>query len=147
MTEIFDNEIRNLIREMLFKDIPEEAPYGFWVAPNLELYPVTFQGHTKKAGELVLKPRTKLNDEYKMATQNADSEFEIITPMEFLLQIGFSRVVIQSKRLVPYPSLFYSKPSSRKQKELIHDLAMMYDADPVDADSPQAKSQLARYLG
>jgi hypothetical protein len=74
MTETFDNEIKHLIREMLFKDIPDEAPYGFWVAPDLELYPVTFQGHIRKAGELVLKPRTKLNDEYKIATQDAYSQ-------------------------------------------------------------------------
>jgi hypothetical protein len=145
MTEIFDNTIRRLIKEMLFKDIPDEPPYGFWIGPDLELYPVTFQGHTKKAGELVLKPRSKLNDAYRQASQ--ESEMSILTPMEFLLKSGFSRVVIESKRLVPYPVLFYTKPSSRKQKELIQDLAMIYDVDPMDADSPEAKNRLARYLG
>jgi hypothetical protein len=64
--------------------------------------------------------------------------------MEFLLKIGFSRIVIQNRRLVPYPSLFYSKPSSRKQKELIHDLAMMYDVDPVEDNFADANTRIPR---
>ena len=90
---------------MSFKDIPDSHPYGFWLSPDLQLFIVPFEGHSKIASELVFKNK-KLKERFEEATAQADSEFDIITPMQFLESINFVRIVFDS-RLRPNPKLYY----------------------------------------
>lgn len=123
---------------MSFKDIPDSRPYGFWLSPDLQLFIVPFEGHSKIASELVFKNK-KLKIKYEEAMATADSEFDMITPMQFLESINFVRIVFDS-RLKPNPKLYFEGKASSKQIKLIKDLGMFYDT-PVVADNPELRQK------
>jgi len=43
-----------LLEATRFDDLPEHCPYGFWVTPNSDVYPVyTASGHSRVAGDIL----------------------------------------------------------------------------------------------
>lgn len=45
MTKEFDKYIKTILEYSSFNDLPNEAPYGFWIAPNGDFFPVKWQQH------------------------------------------------------------------------------------------------------
>lgn len=137
----FNTYIAELLMEMSFKDIPDQRPYGFWLSPDLQLFVVPFEGHSKIASELVFKNK-KLKRDYEAASAEQENEFDFLTPMQFLESERFIRIVFDS-RLRPNPKLYFAGHTDSSQIKLIKDLGMFYET-PVVQDNADLRAKRMR---
>lgn len=63
MTNLFDRYIDYILEATSFLDLPEKPPYGFWISPGGEFFPVKFERHYEEALKIITRNRT-LNQEY-----------------------------------------------------------------------------------
>ena len=106
-------ELYNLIFESDFSELPENAPYGFWIYPSGEFSIVNGQrNHAQIAQEII-------NDLFPPNTKYSN-------PNIFLLNNGFMRCVSDEYT----QSLFFDRdtvsPSSQQMRTL-KDLAIFYN--------------------
>lgn len=64
MTSNFDNFVNLFLEATSFLDLPDRPPYGFWISPTGEFFPVRFERHYEEALKIMSRNR-KLRQEYE----------------------------------------------------------------------------------
>ena len=60
MTPEFDKFVELFMEARSFLELPDEPPYGFWISPHGDFYPVAFEDHYNTALKIINKnPRLK----------------------------------------------------------------------------------------
>lgn len=126
MTSNFDRFIFDVIKETAFADLPHKKPYGFWISPGGEAWPVNYEAHDAVALQLIEKiPQYKEKFDQHLE-DNFIERFAI--PKEakwfYFNELGAVRCVFEND------ILWYSSVNvpSRKQGETLHDLALLYNS-------------------
>lgn len=110
------NAFFRLLMENSFADLPEEAPYGFWVSPSGHFHIVPWEGHSKTA-KTIINRLPNYTAEYAKQTLGAGS---------FLLLKGWARVVCEVENIWYHLDRRVNVPAP-KQKQTLEDLAMFYN--------------------
>lgn len=128
----FGKLLKLILEETDFSKLPENPPYGFWVSPSGEFFPVRFEAHNDIASKII---KQRLLDSY----QKHEGFRVRPVPSTFLISKNYVRVVIHGKKLytdtVIYPDMMRSDskpksyPMTPKAKATIVDMAIMYDCD------------------
>lgn len=63
MTQNFDYFVNLFLEFTSFLDLPEKAPYGFWISPDGHFFPVNFQKHDS-VGMNIINKNPVLAQEY-----------------------------------------------------------------------------------
>jgi hypothetical protein len=53
MTNLFDQYVESILESTSFLDLPDTAPYGFWISPEGEFFTVAPQRHGIVAKEII----------------------------------------------------------------------------------------------
>ena len=119
-------KLYSLILEASFADLPDSAPYGFWIYPDGDFAIVKrIMGHGYIAIEIINKnPQLKAEfyRHHKLDDPDLDGQAH-----EFLLGRGYNRVAISNG------FLYFSKMLdniTNRQKQTIKDIAAFYDITP-----------------
>lgn len=107
MTKNFDNFIKLFLEFTSFLDLPEHAPYGFWISPDGHFFPVNFQKHESVGMDIINKN--------KVLAQEYDSEEDKHDVYSFLQKRKWLRLARISSQIREYyvDSFLYDVDSMR----------------------------------
>ena len=125
MTPEFDKFVELFMEARSFLELPDEPPYGFWISPHGDFYPVAFEDHYSTALKII-NENPKLKQEF-----NPNRDYVYV--YAFLASRKYIRMVIDFKKYLA--DIFYYDrsqntvpiiPSSTSLK-LIKDIGEFYN--------------------
>jgi len=126
MTEKFNKFVKLFLEETDFNKLPDKPPYGFWISPNGEYFPVPYEKHNAIGWSLIDK--FDLDEKFhKWKTS------ELFSPSSFLISQKFIRVVFYNGTIIYDIELYMDNktvkyPMTASAKRTLKDISEFYRA-------------------
>lgn len=136
----FERLYQLVLEKTSFADLPDTAPYGFWIYPNGDIQMVEYEQHAKVGWEKIIAPSPVLLQQFFEMFPDVKAKSDIQKKHYaniFLKKKNFCRVMCDTD----YGNILYYAGAknrwspiqlSNAQKQTAKDLAMLYDMRAVE---------------